>query len=226
LTYFVEVATSHARGAAARAALVEQAERLFAEHGIAGVSLRDVSAAAGQRNHSAAQYHFGDRHGLVAAVYEARMARVDQRRQARLDAMDAAGRGEDLATLAEAVLVPLLEVVAESDGWYARFLARTRWDPEAWTTVSELDTAGSLRSAVQHLLPHLEHLPPALRRSRLDQVLTLVIGTAAGWEGAPDRGEPRLPIPELAADLVATSVALLTALAPASTASPLQGAPA
>jgi AcrR family transcriptional regulator len=226
LTYFGEVAASQARGAAARAALVEQAERLFAEHGIAGVSLRDVSAAAGQRNHSAAQYHFGDRHGLVSAVYEARMALVDERRQARLDAMDAAGRERDLVALAEAVLVPLLEVVAESEGWYARFLARTRWDPEAWATVSELATAGSLRSALRHLLPHLEHLPPALRRGRLDQVLTLVIGTAAGWEGAPDRGEPRLPLADLAADLVATTVALLSAPAPSAPLDILKGASA
>ena len=75
----------HSRGVATREALVETAERLFAEQGIETVSLRDVSKAAGQRNHSAAQYHFGDRAGLVAAVYEHRMRHVNERRHAMLD---------------------------------------------------------------------------------------------------------------------------------------------
>jgi AcrR family transcriptional regulator len=204
----------------------QQAERLFAEHGIAGVSLRDVSAAAGQRNHSAAQYHFGDRLRLVAAVYEARMAAVHERRQRRLDRLAEVVGTRPLATLVEAVLVPLLEVVAESEGHYARFLARTRWDPTAWATVARLETAGSLRASLQALRPHLEHLPPSLRRSRLDQVLTLVIGTLAGWERAPERGEPRHPLEELAADLVATCVAVLSAPAPADPRSVLEGASA
>jgi AcrR family transcriptional regulator len=190
---------------------VATAERLFAEHGIAGVSLRDVSAAAGQRNHSAAQYHFGDRHGLVVAVYEARMTHVDERRRALLAELDAAGRDRELAALVEATLLPLLEVVAETDAWYARFLARTRWDPTAWAIIESIAQADGFRTAVRRLVRALDDLPRPILRSRLDQLMTLIIGTVAGWEGAPDRGETRLAIEDLAADLVATSVALLTA---------------
>src|SRR3954453_21572542 len=123
------------RGDAARASIVVTAERLFAERGIETVSLRDVSAAAGQRNHSAAQYHFGDRRGLVAAVYENRMRDVDARRHRYLLSLDEAGRRDGVQGLVEATLVPLLDVVAEADGWYARFLARMRWEPEAWDVV-------------------------------------------------------------------------------------------
>src|SRR5215218_3598251 len=104
----------------ARAALIEHAERLFAERGIEAVSLRDVSASAGQRNHSAAQYHFGDRSGLVAAVYEARMGVVNERRHRLLEAIDAEGRGDDLASIVEAIVVPLVEAVAAANGWYGR----------------------------------------------------------------------------------------------------------
>jgi AcrR family transcriptional regulator len=216
---------SQARGDATRAALVETAERLFAEHGIAGVSLRDVSAAAGQRNHSAAQYHFGDRHGLVVAVYETRMTAVDARRSTLLGQASSTDGPDDLDAVVKATIVPLLEVVAETEGWYARFLARTRWDPDAWAVISALPAAGSLRSAFLRLRPHLDHLPPAIARSRLDQLLTLVIGTIAGWEGAPDRGEPRLALEDLAVDLVATSVALLSAPVPATRSTrPLPGA--
>jgi len=203
---------------------VATAERLFAEHGIAGVSLRDVSAAAGQRNHSAAQYHFGDRHGLVVAVYEARMTLVDERRRELLARMDATGRGDDLAALVEATLVPLLEVVAETDAWYARFLARTRWDPTAWAIIESLAQAEGFRTAVRRLVRTVDDLPGPILRSRLDQLMTLIIGTIAGWEGAPDRGEARLAIEDLAADLVATSAALLSAPVTARTARPARGA--
>jgi AcrR family transcriptional regulator len=191
---------SQSRGEATRAALVEHAERLFAEHGIAGVSLRDVSAAAGQRNHSAAQYHFGDRHGLVVAVYEARMTLVDQRRHQLLAAIASGQRDDDLEAVVAATIVPLLEVVAETNAWYARFLARTRWDPTAWAVIWALPVADSLRTAYGDLLRHLDHLPPAIAGSRLDQLLTMVIGTIAGWEGAPDRDQPRLALADLAAD--------------------------
>ena len=191
-----------ARGDAARGALVESAERLFAERGIEGVSLRDVSKAAGQRNNSAAQYHFDDRQGLVAAVYEHRMQHVDARRHAYLATHD-----HDVRGLVEATVIPLLDVVAETDGWYARFLARTRWDPIAWEVLQSLSTSTSFETVVRGLNRELAHLPRPIRRHRIDQLLTLVLGTLAGWEG----GHRRLDRATLSAELVETAVSLLTA---------------
>src|SRR5437867_4779631 len=133
------------RGDDARTALLEHAERLFAERGIETVSLRDVSAAAGQRNHSAAQYHFGDRAGLVAAVYEARMQSANERRYRLLEEIDGADRGDDVTALVEAAVVPLVELVADTDGWYGRFLARLRWDAFAAEVADALPTVSSFR---------------------------------------------------------------------------------
>ena len=198
-------------GEGARSALVEHAERLFAERGIEGVSLRDVSAAAGQRNHSAAQYHFGDRRGLVAAVYGARMHDVNDRRGQRLGELTATGEPVDLAALVGAMIAPLVEVVAEADGWYGRFLARTRWDTLAWEVLAELPDATSIIDVEHRIVDRLVDLPVAMRRSRSDQLLTLVVGTIAGWEWARHRGEPRLSQPDLTVDLVATSLAVLGA---------------
>src|SRR5688500_4953745 len=95
------------RTARTRMRLVETAERLFAEQGIDAVSLRDVSAAAGQRNRSAAQYHFGSRQGLVLAILEHRMAAINRDRSARL----ASDGSADIRTLVEALVVPLVAAV-------------------------------------------------------------------------------------------------------------------
>jgi AcrR family transcriptional regulator len=189
---------------------VAAAERLFAERGIAGVSLRDVSAAAGQRNHSAAQYHFGGRQGLVVAVYDARMQAVDERRAAYLDALHEQGRGGDPRALVEAIVVPLVEIVAQTDAWYARFLARSRWDPAAWAAILAVP-ARSFSTAMRQLEATMADLPAPIRKHRLDQLMTRIVGTLAGWEGAPDRGERRLRADELTDELVSTSTALLTA---------------
>lgn len=198
-------------GQQARAALVEQAERLFAERGIEAVSLRDVSAAAGQRNHSAAQYHFGDRQGLVAAVFRNRMDEVNRRRQERLDVLVAAGRDRELAGLVEAAVAPLVEVVAETDCWYARFLARTRWDPLALSVLADLPEASAFRTAVLRIVALLDDLPGELRRSRADQMVTLLVGSVAGWEWARQRGDERLAQQTLIDELVTTVLGLLRA---------------
>lgn len=199
------------RGDDARSALIETAERFFAERGIEAVSLRDVSAAAGQRNHSAAQYHFGDREGLVAAVYQARMSIVNARRRQYFDEIDAAGRSHEVTALIEALIVPLVDVVAETNGWYGRFLARSRWDAFAWRVLEDLPAATSYRQVVDRLAEAIGGLPPQVRHSRIEQLLTLGVGTIAGWESALHHGAPRLSPATLAAELVVTGVALIGA---------------
>lgn len=199
------------RGDDARSALIEQAERLFAERGVEGVSLRDVSAAAGQRNHTAAQYHFGDRAGLVAAVYGARMDVVNSRRLTMLSLIDATGRGDELADLVEAFVVPLVEVIDETGGWYGRFLARLRWDEFGTEVMTGLPSVVSAQRTAKRLQRCLGYLPVAVRHSRIDQFVTMVIGTAAGWEWARHRGERRLPLDVLLAELISTGVSLLEA---------------
>src|SRR5215470_8750592 len=58
------------RGEDTKQRLLDAAERLFAERGVDGVSLREVNAAAGERNNAALYYHFHDRDGLVRAIVE------------------------------------------------------------------------------------------------------------------------------------------------------------
>lgn len=201
----------HSRGVATRQTLVETAERLFAEQGIEAVSLRDVSRAAGQRNHNAAQYHFGDRAGLVAAVYDHRMRHVNEQRHAMLADATAAGRHDDIATLVAAIVEPLAAVVADTGGWYGRFLARTQWDTFARDVLAGLPVLSSYSRTCELLAAALTNVPAPLRPNRIDQMGTLLIGTLAGWEWRRQRGEPTLPLPALQTDLTTTIAAVLTA---------------
>lgn len=138
-------------GDVARVALLDVAERLFALHGVGGVSLREISSAAGHRNHSSVQYHFGDRAGLVAAVFERRMQVINTRRMVLLEELDANGRGLDLGGLVEASYIPAVELVCETRAWYGRFLIRTQWDPFAKDITRALPEASSVRQITRRL---------------------------------------------------------------------------
>ena len=103
--------------------LIETAERLFAERGVHGVSLREIGAEAGQRNTGAVRYHFGSKEQLLDAVFEHRMVSINAHRLALLDELDRCGRGHELRGLAEAFLYPLAQMLGEPGrpSWYLRF---------------------------------------------------------------------------------------------------------
>lgn len=51
-----------------REQLLDAAEHLFSEEGVARVSMRQIRIAAGQRNEGAVQYHFGDLTGVLLGL--------------------------------------------------------------------------------------------------------------------------------------------------------------
>lgn len=101
------------------------AERLFVEAGFQ-VSLREIAAAAGQRNHSAVQYHFGDRAGLVDALYRYRMVPLNARRAELVEDIRERGEDRDVEALLRAYIAPMAEHLLARPGqsWYLRMVAR------------------------------------------------------------------------------------------------------
>lgn len=59
--------------------ILEAAERLFAEQGFAGTSLRSITAEAGV-NLAAIHYHFGSKEGLIGAVFHNCFAPLNEER--------------------------------------------------------------------------------------------------------------------------------------------------
>lgn len=95
--------------------LISAAEKLFAERGIDGVSLREITVEAGVRNSTALQYHFGTREGLVRAVLKKHYADIEVHRGALLDEYEREG-SNDLRTLVAAYIRPLAAKLTDLDG--------------------------------------------------------------------------------------------------------------
>ncbi|MCY3576819.1 MAG: helix-turn-helix domain containing protein [bacterium] len=96
-----------------REALIAVAERLFAERGVDAVTVRDVVKAAGQRNSSAVQYHFGNKAGLLEAILDPHQARLDARRAEMLDEL---GERPALDELIEIFVRPLASLLENESG--------------------------------------------------------------------------------------------------------------
>lgn len=75
-----------------KTALLDAAERLFANAGIAESSLRAITDEAGA-NLASVNYHFGSKEGLVRAVFARRLAPLNQQRLEALELCVEAGNG-------------------------------------------------------------------------------------------------------------------------------------
>jgi AcrR family transcriptional regulator len=114
----------------AREKLLDCAERLFAEHGVEGVSLRAINTEAGL-SPAALHYHFGTQQGLVEALLERHMPALMERRRELLDALV---KRHELPTTREvlsALIEPQVEFLSEGGEpalRYMRLIHRLRAD--------------------------------------------------------------------------------------------------
>lgn len=131
-----------------KARLVAAAEELFAERGVDGVSLREITRASGAKNVIAVQYHFEDRDGVVRAILDKHLPDVDSRRNALLDEIEGSAQPE-VRAMASALVRPLAPKLADSDGGrpflqiHADLLNRPR---PAWSVAEGLSSSGLGRS--------------------------------------------------------------------------------
>ena len=86
--------------------ILDAAEQLFAEQGVAATSLRAILAAAGV-NSAAIHYHFGSKEALIEALFSRRITPINEERLARLDRLEREGAA-DHESLLRAFLEPML----------------------------------------------------------------------------------------------------------------------
>jgi AcrR family transcriptional regulator len=156
-----------------RTRILDQAERLFAEQGISGTSLRTLTRAA-DVNLASVHYHFGSKEALLDAVVERRSLPLNDERVRALESL----LGPDAAAVAvEAILgafiapaIALVSHSSEEGQRLGRLLARIEAQPpevvEALSRKHFGNVASRFVDALQGALPTL---PPELvaRRFRM-----------------------------------------------------------
>ena len=161
--------------------LVLAAERLFALHGIDGVSLRQVAAEAGSANNSAVHYHFGSKDALVAAIFEHRLPQIIRERRL-LVTRDAP---HDVRSRLEAHYLPVLTLAEATDSYYVSFVEQLqRAERASGRQLIPLPEDGqrsneAFRADLDELLGHLEQ---PLRRMRILDAQALCLHAAADRE--------------------------------------------
>ena len=165
-------------GAATIEQIIEAAEQLFGQYGPYGVSLRQIGRAAGAANNFAVQFHFKDRDGLIAAIFERRLAQFEAQRKVMLDKATENGRTPSVRDLLEIIKTPFIEQVsADGRHSYAAFMAGLHHF--GLTSVRDR-LAGSAPVTVQltkMLADSLPDLSPKQFRSRFQAVNTMILTT-------------------------------------------------
>ncbi|MGW7517994.1 TetR/AcrR family transcriptional regulator [Streptomyces sp. NPDC054796] len=168
------------------------AERLYAEHGLAAVSNRQIGEAAGQGNVTAVSYHFGGRPGLVRAIMSKHGEAVDRIRQRYLDGM---GGSRDVRDWVDCLVRPVPEYLGSLGvpSWHARFAVQVMTDPMMRALVTdEALVRTTLSQTLDGLGGCLRTLPAEARAERGSMARHLIIHTCAERERALAEGNAPL----------------------------------
>ena len=173
-----------------RSLLLDTAERLFAERGVATVSTREIGKAAGQANKSVVGYHFGTREDLVLAIAQRHSADIEQRRGALLSVRRASeGLAPWLSVLVEPITAHLASLGAPS--FYARFLAHCMPDPQLHALVfADAMTSAAMRRAMREVNARLPSLPGPVFEARAAMTQHVIAHSCADHERMLARRPP------------------------------------
>lgn len=153
-----KIAPHGAAEADTKLAVFAAAERLFALHGFAAVSVRDITAAAGV-NLASVNYHFGSKDAPLFEIFRRRTAEMNRERARMLhEANDRhEGRPPIREILAALMIPPLRWGQDESRQVSVQFMIRAR-----------SEGTEDMREALRTDVSHLHRFADALRAARPD----------------------------------------------------------
>ena len=192
------------RSLATSLSILDAAERLFAERGYEGASVRDIAKAAGAQIASIS-FHHVSKETLFERVVERRALELSQ---LRLDALATLKQNQQPVTL-EAVLSAFLRPYLEKAGagdpqWlaYARLVAMVSADAR-WHTISERcfdPTAGVFIAEIAKLFPRTDS--SAIAVSFIFSVSAMLSLSTSSWRIEALAGGNRQAMDQLADQLV------------------------
>jgi len=181
-----------------RERLLRAGAHLFARKGVDGALAREIVAMAGQANDSAVHYHFGSRRGLLGAIVDRHLLRMEEQRKPALDALVAGDGSADVGAGLGAVLAAVVEPMAaeltdEGGRDFLRIVAQLAGESGARGGEVPHPLAGTALAAQLALLHARcrDHLGELLARERI--AIAIVMLTAALADRAL-RIDERLPL--------------------------------
>lgn len=158
-------------GPATKSKLKAAAQRLFAERGVNGVSVRDIVAAAGLRNSASLNYYFGSKEELVRELIIEGARRTDEARNRALDNMEADGGPTCIADVIRLMIDTNIgvnpEIVGPTEG-YMRFITLLQLsDRELFMDALEQRWNSAYLRCQDHLRRLLSCMPPEVVNRRL-----------------------------------------------------------
>lgn len=202
------------RGQATRLRILYAAEKLFAEHGLTAVPLRDIGKAAGQRNHAAVQYHFGEREEVVKAIVEHRGAESERMRAEMVAELMLGEAPPTVRDVVDAFVRPLA-IHFEPDNHYLQFFSVLITEEGGYEGLIGMHTGDQVMTLRTLLFKLLPDVPEAVLMERWWVTLTSAVHTLARYQTAQRKRE-HLPasINELVDDLITYLAAGIAAPAP------------
>jgi AcrR family transcriptional regulator len=163
--------------------LLRAAERLFAARGVDSVSLREIAAAAGQANHSAALYHFSNKRELINALLTRHSDPIQAAWLVTVERMAASGR-DSLEELVSLMVRSLVAKLDDPDGGadYLMVVAQLVPSRSFPITSFEATTAPGILALSIAMMRHIGEIPFHLVQLRMMRVAAVLYCSIANYQ--------------------------------------------
>ena len=159
-----------------KARLLDHAEKMFAEDGIFAVTNRQITEAAGQKNESALNYHFGTRNELISTLLTRRGKDLDKIRAELLAHLGDNPTTRELVQLLVEVYASCLHTESGCD--YLRIVDQLRGWMTDWEFISSLED-DNVNEHLKHILGLLQKETDSQRVLGMIMLMTAMTASRA-----------------------------------------------